>query len=205
MMDISDSDRARVEAAVKAAERRTGAQFALVVAHASDEYALYPLLWSAMIALLIGDAVALIRPDFSTWWIVALQAVLFIAADVILHLKPLHYRIVPPAAKRGHAEKLARLQFGALVHDRTPGDVGLLLFVSEAEHHVEILVDRGIAAKIAQSEWQKIIADFVAAVQADQIADALIGAVDAGTTLLEKHFPPKPGAANTIPDRVTEI
>ncbi len=205
MMGLNDADRARVEAAVKAAETRTAAQFALVVAHASDDYALYPILWSALIALIVGDLAALIWSDLAALWVVVIEAVLFIAADLILHLKPLRFRCVPARVRKSHAARLARLEFAALVHDRTPGDVGLLLFVSEAERHVEILVDRGIAAKIPETAWQQIVADFVAAIKAGRVAEALIGAVDAGAALLATHFPPQPGAPNTIPDRVTEI
>jgi putative membrane protein len=205
MMDLSESDRAKVEAAVAAAERRTGAQFALVVAHASDEYAPYPMLWSAVIALIVGDAVALIRPELGTWWIVALQAALFIVADVILHLRPLRYHLVPNRVRKAHATRLARLEFAARVQNRTASDVGLLLFVSAAERHVEILVDRGIAARIDQKLWEKIVADFVATVGAGQIAAALINAVEACTALLERHFPPQPGTEATIPGTVTEV
>jgi putative membrane protein len=205
MMGLSDSDRARVEAAVAAAERRTSAQFAVVVARASDDYALYPMLWSAMFALIVGDAAALAVPELGTLWLVVLQAVLFVVADVVLHWTGLRYRLVPSRAKKSHAGRLARLQFAALVRDRTKGDVGLLLFVSEAERHVEILVDRGVGERIDAMVWQKIVADFVAAVAAGRVAQALVGAVEACTAILETHFPPIPGAPNTIPDKIVEI
>ena len=205
MMGLGDGDRARVEAAVKAAEKRTAAQFALVVAHASDDYALYPIMCAALLALGIGVVVALAVPGLGTWWIAGIEAALFVVADLIFHVKPVRHLLVPPKVKRVHAQRLARLEFAALVHNRTVGDVGLLLFISEAERHVEILVDRGIAEGIAQGEWKKIVADFVAAVRAGEVAKALIGAVEASTALLERHFPPKPGAAKAIPDRVTEV
>ena len=41
---------------------------------------------------------------------------------------------------------MAELQFAARVEGRTPEDVGLLLFVSLAEHFAEIRVDARIAA-----------------------------------------------------------
>ena len=205
MMGLGDGDRARVEAAVRAAEQKTGARFALVVAHASDDYALYPILCAALLALGIGVIVALVLPRLGTWWIAGIEAALFVAADLIFHVKRVRHLLVPPKVKRIHARRLARLEFAALVHDRTAGEVGLLLFISEAERHVEILVDRGIAAKIPETAWQKVIADFVALVRTDKIAEALIGAVDGATAILAPHFPPRAGQANTISDRVTEL
>ncbi|HEX4111493.1 MAG TPA: hypothetical protein VH020_03070 [Stellaceae bacterium] len=204
-MNLSDADRGRVEASVAAAERRTAARFSLVVAHEADDYAPYPMLWSAVIALILGDIVALAWPEVGTWWIVALQAVLFIAADPLLHRRPLRYRLVPARVKKGHARKLARLQFAALVHDRTPGDVGLLLFVAQAERHVEILADRGIDQHVDQAAWDKVVADFVARVWAGEMATALIGAVDSCAAILERHFPARPDAVDVAPDRITEI
>jgi len=207
MMGLNDVDRARVEAAVRAAEQRTNAQFAVVVAHASDAYPLYPVLGAALIALVVGDIAALAWPDLGTWWIVAIQAVLFVVADLVLHAKALRFRLVPTKVKRTHAARFARLQFAGLVHDRTKGDVGVMLFVSEAERHVEILVDRGISARIPESTWQTIVADFVAAVGAGHVADALIGAVTSCTAILEQHFPPTPGAgaAPELSGTITEI
>jgi putative membrane protein len=205
MLGLSDTERARVEAAVASAERRTAARFAIVVARASDEYAAYPMLWAAAIALIGGDIVALAWPDLATWWIVAIQAVLFVGGDLLLHLKPLRHRVVPSRVKKSHAQKLARLEFAALVHDRTPGDVGLLLFVSEAERHVEILADRGIDQHVDQAAWDKIVADFVAGKAAGRVGAALTGAVDACTAILATHFPPKPGSPEPISGKITEI
>ena len=45
---LSPEERARIEAAVTAAEKRTSAEFAVVVARQSDEYAFFPLLWAAL-------------------------------------------------------------------------------------------------------------------------------------------------------------
>jgi putative membrane protein len=207
MMGLNDQDRARVEAAVRAAEQRTSAQFAVVVAHASDAYALYPVLGAALLALVIGDIAALAWPDLGTWWIVAIQAAIFVIADLVLHAKALRFRLVPTKVKCTHAARLARLQFAGLVHDRTKGDVGVMLFVSEAERHVEILVDRGIAARIPETAWQAVVADFVAKVAAGQVAEALIGAVTGCTAILEQHFPPVPGigGAPELSGTITEI
>ena len=205
MLGLADTDRARVEAAVKRAEQKTSAQFALVVAHAADDYSLYPILWSALSALAIGEIVGLAEPQIGTEWLAGLEAALFVVIDLVLHVRPIRHWTVPPRVKRVHAHRLARLEFAALVQGRTPDAVGILLFVSEAERHVEILTDRAIAAKIPETAWQGVIADFVAAVRADRVADAFIGAVEGATALLAAQFPPRPGATNTISNRVTEV
>ncbi|MBY0509378.1 MAG: TPM domain-containing protein [Rhodospirillaceae bacterium] len=205
MRALSPEERTRIEAAVAAAETHTSAEFALVVAQASDHYAAFPLLWSAVLALAAGGAIAITLPSTSGAVIFAIQATLFVAACLILHARPLGFRMVPAAVRQEHARRLARLQFASLVQERTHGDVGLLLFVSLAERHVEILVDRGIADRISETAWQKIIDDFVAAVRAGRVTEGLIAAVAGCATVLETYFPAAPGNHNEIPDRVTEI
>lgn len=202
---LADTDRQRIEAAVAAAETRTSAEFAVVVAQASDHYAAFPLLWSALLALVAGGAVALVLPRASGGMVFAIEALLFVAGGLIFYTRPLRFRLVPAAIRNEHASRLARLQFAALVHERTPGEVGLLVFVSLAERHVEILVDRGIADRIAETAWQKIIDAFVAEVRGGRVADGLMTAVERCTSILEQAFPAVPRSHNEIPDRVTEI
>jgi putative membrane protein len=205
MLGLSDAERHQIEAAVAAAESRTAARFAAVIAHACDDYPAYPMLWAALIALIVGDVVALAWPVLATWWVVALQAALFVAADVLLHHKRLRYRMVPRRIKKMHAQKLARLEFAALLHDRTPGDVGLMLFIAEAERHVEILADRGIDERVDQAAWDQIITDFVAGCGADRVADALVSAIAACAAILERHFPATAAAPPSPPAKITEL
>ena len=84
-----------------------------------------------------------------------------------------------------------------------PNEIGLLLFVSEAERHVEILADRGIEERVDQAAWDKIVADFVASVAAGTVAPALTAAIGACATILETHYPATGGATGS--GTVTEL
>ncbi|MGH6981455.1 MAG: hypothetical protein ACREFC_09640 [Stellaceae bacterium] len=194
MLGLTPQEHTAIEAAVAAAEKRVSARIAVAVAHRADDYAAYPMLYAAGIALIVGDIVALAWSALGTWWIVAIQAALFIVCDLLLHLRPLRYRIVPARVKKHHAHKLARLEFAALIHDGAAG-AGLLLFLAEAERHVEILPDAGVAARIAPDRWQKIVAGVTDGIAAGRAAESLSAAIEACAALLETHFPPLPGAA----------
>src|SRR3546814_10562785 len=80
----------------------------------------------------------------------------------------------------------------------------LLIFVSVAEHYVEILADQAINEKVAQEEWDSIVAAFVAAVKQGRVAEGFEQAVDACGALLAQHFPAAPGERNELPDRSEE-
>ena len=81
-----------------------------------------------------------------------------------------------------------------------------LLFVALAEHHVEIRADHGIAGRVPDAAWQGAIAAFSRAVSGGRIADGVISALEACTTVLAGAFPPSPSGAdrNEIPDQVIE-
>ena len=81
----------------------------------------------------------------------------------------------------------------------------MLLFVSLAERHVEILVDNGIAERIPQTAFQNIIDGFIQEVHKGKIAEGFIAAIEGCTLVLERHFPARPDEPDEIPNRVTEI
>jgi putative membrane protein len=205
MRKLSAEERNRIEAAVTAAETRTSAEFAVVVARASDEYALFPLLWAGLLALLAGGVIAIAAPMISVGMSFAIQAGAFIAASLLLHLQFLRPHLAPPATQREYAARLAKLQLASLVNERTHGDVGVLLFVSLAERHVEILIDNGIAARIPQTAFQNIIDAFIREVHQGRIAEGFIVAIEACARILEQHFPARPEEPDEIANKVTEI
>jgi putative membrane protein len=202
---LSQAEQLRVEAAVAEAERRTAAEFAVVVARAADGYAAFSTLAAAAIALLAGGVTLFVRPDIDAALLFAIVAGLFIALGLILHLRPIAPRLVPMKVRDAHAKRLALVQFASLVQGRTHGSVGVLLFVSLAERYVEIQVERGIADIVPASAWQAIVDRVTAELRAGRTEAALIGALDEAAALLAPHFPRRPDDKDELPNRVTEI
>jgi putative membrane protein len=87
----------------------------------------------------------------------------------------------------------------------TAGDVGVLIFVSEAERYVEIITDRGIAAHVADERWEEIVAAFVVDVSAGRVVDGFLRAIaDCGKVLAEA-VPKTPENRNELDDRLVLI
>lgn len=202
---LSESDKQRVEHAVAELESRTAAELAVVVAHRSHDYAAYPFLWAAGLALLAGGIRAVAAPAALGTDVILIEGSVFAIVYLVLHLSPIGIALVPKAVKRGHAHRLARSEFSAIVDQRTDDRLGMLLFVSLAERHVEILVDRGIRAKIPRETWQTVMDHFRSVARRSSIGDGVLAVVDDCAALLERHFPPTPGTRNEIPNRITEI
>lgn len=150
---LRDEDRRRIEAAVCEAERRTTAELVTVIADASGGYHYMPtLLAAAAVFVLSGLALLLpIRWEFAAFY--AAQVFLFIGLALTLNWRPVRFRIVPRSVQRRQAHLLAHEQFLDLGLSSTAARTGLMLFVSAAEHYVEIIADRGIREKVDDTAW----------------------------------------------------
>lgn len=185
---FTPAERDRIDAAVAAAEQRTGAHFALAIVKASDRYALFPLVWAAALALSAMGVLALLQPALTIGEGFLVDAGLFILLALILDWWPLRLRIVPAAIKRSHAHALAHRQFASHILASAQHRNGVLFFVSLGERYVEILADRETHERVATGTWEKLVADFVAAVKANRLADGFVTAVEACGATLEAHY-----------------
>jgi putative membrane protein len=186
---LSADEQQRVNAAVAEAERRSSAEFALVMVPVSDRYWPYPLVSAAVLALIVTGAVALLRPDFGIGMGFAIDALVFIGLSLVLDWLPLRLLLVPRRVKHGRAQHMAHRAFAARILARARGRNGILFFVSEGERYVELIADRDIHERVAQAAWDKIVADFIAERRAGRLAAGLIGASEACGALLAEHYP----------------
>jgi putative membrane protein len=186
---LSDEQRQRVDAAVAAVERRSSAIFALAIVPVSERYALFPVVWAAVAALAATGVLALLRPDLGIADGFLVDAVLFAALSLALDWRPLRLRLVPRRFKHAQARRLAHREFAARILASAQHRNGVLFFVSLGERYVEVIADRDIHARVGPGTWDKIVADFIAAVRSDRLADGFIAAIAACGAVLETYYP----------------
>lgn len=206
MIRFSDADKARITAAIHAAEKNTSGEFVAVVARSSDHYIFLPLLWAAFVALLAPGIFLLSGSPLSSMHIYQIQLAIFIVLALLFMFVPeLHLRLVPRQVKHSRASRLAKAQFYQQGVQLTPQHSGVLLFVSLAEHYVEIVADKGIHEKIGEAHWQAIIQEFVKHVQKGEIVEGFVAAIGACGDAMAKHYPPGPVNKNELSDGLIEI
>jgi uncharacterized membrane protein len=83
----------------------------------------------------------------------------------------------------------------------THNNSGVLIYVLLADHAIEIVADRGIAAKIDDSQWKSICIQMQTRFSAGEFESGAIDGVNAVSNLLAQHFPPVAGHSNELPDR----
>ena len=117
-----------------------------------------------------------------------------IALESALPLAAL-WRGTTPRARAEHA-------FGVLRVWDTEHNSGVLLYVLLAERTIEIVADRGIAARVAPADWQAICDAMRQRFAAGEFEAGALAGVRAAGALLQRHFPRDGTAvANELPDR----
>jgi len=185
----SPAENARIEEAVQAVERQTGADLSVLVTPVSDRYGLYPMIWAAGGALVAALAAALIWPDLSIGAAIEIQVPLFVALTLLFDWLPIRLLLVPAHVRQHHARALAHRAFAAHLSGGVPRQSHVLLFVSLGEHYVEILADHGTHRQVPEGTWDAIVAEFLARVRAGEVVDGILAAVAACGAALEKSKP----------------
>jgi uncharacterized membrane protein len=83
----------------------------------------------------------------------------------------------------------------------TAENSGILIYVQLVERRVEILADRGIAARVPQAEWDGICREMERSFAAGQWRQGAVHAVTRAGKLLAAHFPAAAGNPNELPDQ----
>jgi len=78
---------------------------------------------------------------------------------------------------------------------------GILIYVQLVDRKVEILADRGIAARVPQAEWDAICRDMEVSFHRGEWRPGALQAVTRAGELLASHFPAGSGTLNELPDQ----
>ena len=198
---LTESEVQQVSAAIEKVEQSSDAELVTVLAQQADDYHYIPTLWAALLAI-VSPGIILLTP----FWLgvselLVVQASIFIIFALVLRLPFVIRHIIPSRVKIWRASNLARRQFLDNNLHHTAGDSGLLIFVSETEHYVEIIADRGISQVVDNAVFEAIVAEFTQKVKAGQTLEGFLYAVEACGAILIEHVPAT-SQKNELPNRM---
>lgn len=97
--------------------------------------------------------------------------------------------------------KRAEALFAQLGVWDTEQNSGVLVYVELVDRRIEIVADRGIAAKVEQAEWSAICRAMEIAYGKGDYVEGSLHAIDAITGILARHFPPGRRNPNELADK----
>jgi putative membrane protein len=189
MVTLSKPQADRIEAAVREAEARTSSEIVVSVLPSSgDDRGMAAIAGALVFGLMSGIGPAIWwNLDRLVWTGIAVLAA--IVAFWLCDRFDLGLRCLPARLLMKDARRSARAIFLDHGLDNTPRRNAVLLFISRAEHYVEILPDRAAAAAIEPAQWAAIVDEFRQRMRKADLGDVVADAVAAIGRECAAHFP----------------
>lgn len=216
-------EHAVVTRAVAAAERGTDGEIVTIVTDWSDHYHDVSLYYAAAV-MIAALGVFAIWPGlldaglhaFTNGWgeadrhvelglLVVVQAALFLLVRYGFEALPFRGMLIPAAVRGRRVRRRAVQFFKASAEKRTKARVGVLLYLSLAEHRAEIVADEAIVGRVKDDVWGEAMVALVDRIRARDPAGGMAAAVERIGAVLSEHFPKTAEDSNELPDRLIEL
>lgn len=188
--------------AIEVVEHATAGELVVAVVAKSDDYA-YP---RALVALsgTIGVAwlVYWFSPTVPSAFVFAGQVVVWLGFFWLSGRSWLVRALVGRELLRAAVDAKAKQVFFEQGLTETIDRSGVLLFVSELEHRVQILADRGIHERVGNEQWESYVHAIVDAIRKGRTADGLQAAIRDIGLQLASAFPPREDNQNELSNEV---
>jgi putative membrane protein len=210
---LTAADRVEIEEAVTRAEAGTSGEIICVLASEVSRYREVPFAWASAAALALpplafalglrplaafagglwaqGEADAMeMEISVALWLYAALQILIYIVVYLIVSIPAVRRALTPGWLRRHRVARAARRQFVSISARATGSETGVMIFVAEDDHAVEILADDRLHAKVGESVWTSAVEAVTRAMKdgADPTR-GIIRAVEMCGEVLRRHFP----------------
>ena len=193
---LTDEEKNKIDAAVKAAETKTSGEIVCLVESASYRYPMANVIGATVIALplaliltpLIGGWLWI--GPYNMWLFLGLFGLAFMGTYMVVdHSTPLKRAFVSKREIEEEVEEAAITSFFRHGLYRTKNANGILLFISVFEHKVWVLADHGIHTRVPAGQWDAIVDRVIAGIRNQRAAAAICEAVETIGAILSQHFP----------------
>ena len=208
---ISETDQARIEAAVATVEQKTSGEVVCMIVPSSYHYPLASVFGATTIAL----PLSLLCTHFiggwmwigtqNMWLFIGLFTILFtLGGWLINHFPFLKHPFISQREIDVEVEEAAITAFFRQGLYRTRDANGVLLIISIFEHKVWLLADKGIHAKVPDSDWKTLVDRITQGILSGQSVGAICDAIENIGELLQSHYPIRADDTNELNNLIIE-
>ena len=204
MSVFSSQDLARIEAQIAAVEQRTAAEIVVVTVPQSGGYREVRLAFAFALGWLVAGIVHAVDPALGTNWILLVQ-MLGTALTWPLSGMPALVRLMLPEAREKRAvERAAELAFLENAVFETRDRNGVLILISELEHRVAILGDRGLHQKLASAGFVELVDHLTRKIREGQAGAGTCEVIERLGHVLAEMSPPREDNPDELENRVRQ-
>ncbi len=203
-MYLNNDEKESIEKEIKKLEKKSSAELVAVITDFSSSYNLLILIFSLVFTFLIS----LISLYFNANTIMFFEIQLSTFAFFIFlfhNFKKYFLSLLPKKYKYKKASKKAKEEFIKQGLYDTQTKLAIMFFVSIEEKYVEIITDKNVKEKIADSYWQDIVNQFIKDVKKKEFVKGYETAIKSCSEILIKNFPIKENDINELSNEVIEL
>jgi putative membrane protein len=200
-----------IEQAIHDLERHSHGEVVCVIVNASANYRFLAIIWALLISFIFvpllnipGLIINFISLDRFILDLIV-ETLSFILLGFLFILTPIHIWVTPKRIKKLCAKRHALEQFFINNLHHTKKRLGVLIFVSVAEHYAEIIGDKGINDVMEPGAWDTIIQNLIKSIKQKKLGEGLLYSITQLKSIMVKHFPLQREKPNELPNSVILI
>ncbi len=201
---LTPEARTRLARAVARAEAGTSGEIVVMVSARAGAYRSLVLL-ATLVAALVLPWPLIALTAWGAAGIALAQAALVAAILLASQSERVRLALVPRRLRSARAREAAQRAFWSRGLSLTRSRTGVLLYLSLAERHAEIVTDLGVLREVSPAAWDGILADLIAALGRGEIESGLTAAIEAIGGRLTEHLPAGPDDPDELPNRVIVV
>ena len=202
---FTEDEKLRIEAAVRAAEKRTSGEIVPMVIDASYDYPRTEIIGAGFFAMGFAALLTWLFGHDSQWVFLPVFFLCYLPCKGLIKVTPSLKRLLLPAAEvTAEVEEKAMISFVEQGLHHTRDATGILILISLLEHRVFVLADRGINSVVPPHTWDEIVQTITSGIRAGKTADALCAAIGRCGDLLTEKFPCKDDDTDELPNLIVE-
>lgn len=204
MSVLSEEGARRIAERVRRAEEGTTGELVVALVPTSGDYFLYRSVAAWIVSVVVGIE-ASVATELEARWV--LLGLLPVALGLLwlFGFGPFVRTLVPKRIRDAAVRQRALAAFVELGVSETSERSGVLLLVSEREHRVELLADRGIYERLSQESLDREVALLTEDFRAGRFEDGLGKVIDSLGDALAREFPADASRPNELSNDVRRL
>ncbi len=209
-INLTSEEKEKVQQAIFKLEKACNGELVIYIARKSDSYIESCWKWATITGTMVLAVLAALSLSWSNPYMLTdvNEAIIIFGGMLYGFALPyffprLRLKMVSPATVRKRIMTRAHDIFLQKELFETSQRTGILFYISELEHNVTVLGDKGINAKIEQEDWVHVVNEIVQGIKSNNLPDGLIKAIqECEKLLLANDFKAVPGSTNELKDEI---
>lgn len=201
---LTEEDRKIIAQAIASAERRTSGEIVFGLTDASSGYR-HATFQGALAGMILCTALYLVFPlPHSINRLLWTELLSFLVCYALFSRLSWRKWFISAAEMDERVRDAAFMEFYASRLYRTREENGVLIYLSQFEHRVVILGDRGIHEKMGDAHWGELRDLIIRGIRKGRARESVCEAIAMCGEALARHFPRRTDDVNELDDRVID-